>query len=387
EIYRTRLKDFESAIASFEVASHMDPENLQRHEILAELYLFGGLDKAEKAIAEHQILIQKAPSKFDSYTALQKIYMDTKQYDKAWCLCAALSFLKKADPAEQQFFQQYRQRGLVRATHKIDNETWQRFIYHSSIDQYISAIFAAVSNVIGSLTARPHKHFKLKRKDRRDFNKDQLLFSKVFSYVTSVVNVGQADLFLKPDQPVGLQIVHTTEAPSFIVGADLLQGRSEKELAFAIAKQLTYLRPEHFMAAVFGAAAPLRTVFLSALSACNPQFSVPEAEKAEVEKILKQMRGRLHASQVEQLSLIVNEFLKTQGEIDLKKWLGGVEMTATRAGLILCNDLEVAARMVSTEPAVVGTLPAKEKIKQLVLYGVSEEYFSVRSRLGLNIGQ
>ena len=33
----------------------------------------------------------------DSYKALRKIYFDTRQYDKAWCLCATLSFLKKAD--------------------------------------------------------------------------------------------------------------------------------------------------------------------------------------------------------------------------------------------------------------------------------------------------
>ena len=43
--------------------------------------------------------------------------------------------------------------------------------------------------------------------------------------------------------------------------------------------------------------------------------------------------------------------------------------------------------MVSTEPAAMGGLPPKEKVKQLVLYSISEDYFNVRSHLGLSIGQ
>ena len=42
EIYRTRLKDFQSATAAFEVAASLEPDNLQRHEILAELYVAVG---------------------------------------------------------------------------------------------------------------------------------------------------------------------------------------------------------------------------------------------------------------------------------------------------------------------------------------------------------
>ncbi|PIE17900.1 MAG: hypothetical protein CSA65_07020 [Proteobacteria bacterium] len=387
EIYRSRLRDFSSAIAAFELAKDLQPDNMQRHEILAELYVIAGPDYADKAVAEHQTLIAGSPFKYDSYQALRRIYMETNQYDKAWCLCSTLSFLKKADAEEQQFYEQYKQRGFVRAKARMTDEMWRRDIFHPDEDVYIGTIFSAIAPVVGAMTAQPHKKFALKRKERRDLATDQLLFSRVFNYVTSLLNVVQADLYLKPQSPTGLQMAHTTEAPSFVVGADLLQGRPERELAFAIAKELTNLRPEHFLRRVLPAASQLRTVFFGALKMCNPQFPVPPGDVPEVDKILKYVRDRMHAGQLEQLAGVVKSFIERRGEANLNKWLMGVELTSNRVGFVVCNDLEVAAKMVSTEPTAIGGLPPKEKVKELILYSVSEEYFRVRNELGLTIGQ
>jgi tetratricopeptide (TPR) repeat protein len=387
EIYRTRLKNYKNATAAFEVAASLDPDNMQRHEILAELYMMTGPENAPKAVQEHQVLIRSSPFKIESYKALRKIYMDTRQYDKAWCLCSTLSFLKKADPEEQQFYEQYRQRGFVRAKARMTDELWHRFLFHPEEDRYIGAILAIIAPVVGSMTAKAHKQFGLKRKERRDLATDQLLFSKVFNYVTSVLNVVQAELYLRPNQQTGLMMAHTKEVPSFVVGADLLQGRPEKELAFAIAKQLSYLRPEHFLRRVLTAPSQLRTVFFAALRIANPQFPVPPADIPEVDKILKYVSGKMHAGMLEQLAVLVRKFAESKAEVNLNKWWSATELTANRVGFVLCNDLEVAAKMVSTEPAEIGSLPPKEKVKELVLYSVSEEYFQVRNQLGLSIGQ
>ena len=44
-----------------------------------------------------------------------------------------------------------------------------------------------------------HKDFGLKRKDKRDLATDQPLFSKVFNYVTQVLNVPQPEVYLRPE--------------------------------------------------------------------------------------------------------------------------------------------------------------------------------------------
>ena len=59
EIYRSRLKHYQSATQAFEVAQQLDPKNemradgTDRAEILAELYLVAGPDYTDKAVEQH----------------------------------------------------------------------------------------------------------------------------------------------------------------------------------------------------------------------------------------------------------------------------------------------------------------------------------------------
>ena len=62
-------------------------------------------------------------------------------------------------------------------------------------------------------------------------------------------------------------------------------------------------------------------------------------------------------------------------------------LTATRAGFLICNDLEIATRLVQTEPVSIGVADPKDKMRDLILWSISDEYFTVREHLGLGIGQ
>ena len=88
---------------------------------------------------------------------------------------------------------------------------------------------------------------------------------------------------------------------------------------------------------------------------------------------------------LEQLGSVVARFIQAAPEINLAKWGYAVDATSHRAGFVVCGDLEVAARMVSAEPVTVGGPQVKDKIKELVLYSISEEFFTVRAQMGLTI--
>ncbi|HUJ59424.1 MAG TPA: tetratricopeptide repeat protein, partial [Kofleriaceae bacterium] len=111
EIYRSRLKQYAEAMEVFEIAQQLDPDNelrpagSDRAEILAELYLIAGPDQADKAIEQHARMLRREPFKYDSYKALARVYKETQQWDKLWCLCRTLAFLRKASPDEQQFYE------------------------------------------------------------------------------------------------------------------------------------------------------------------------------------------------------------------------------------------------------------------------------------------
>ncbi|NJK30990.1 MAG: hypothetical protein HC927_00500 [Deltaproteobacteria bacterium] len=64
-----------------------------------------------------------------------------------------------------------------------------------------------------------------------------------------------------------------------------------------------------------------------------------------------------------------------------------MELTCYRVGFLLCGDLPTAALMVSQESGLLGsTMTPKDKIKELVLYSISEDYFEARRAVGIQVG-
>jgi tetratricopeptide (TPR) repeat protein len=395
EIYRSRLKDFKSATAAFEVCVQLDPDATARHQILAELYQLSGPESYDKAVKAYRTLIKSTQdlNQMAVYMkTLRRIFIETRQYDRAFCVGAAMVFMRKADAEETQFFEQYKPKAFSRARARLTEEMW-RNIYHPDEDRYISAVFAAVSQAVAGAKAREHKQFGLKRKDRRDVANDQLLFSKVFNYVVQVLGVQQPELYLRPESPGELDMYNLRDkdqsTPSFVVGANLLQGRPEKELAYVIGKKLALMRPDHLVRwpQVVPTVAELKVVFLAALRLVQPKFEVKADVAQPVAQYLHALQRMVQPQVLEQLTAVVQRFIAAKGEADISRWSNAVDMTATRAGLLICNDLDVAARVVQTEPVSIGVAEPKDKIRDLLLWSISDEYFTLREHLGLVIGQ
>ena len=344
----------------------------------------------DKAVDQHMRMLRVEPFKYDSYKALGRIYMDAHQYDKRWCVCNTLAFLKKADPDEVQFFEQYKPRGLVKAKNVMGPDVWGKMI-HPDENRYISAVFAAVWQGVAAMKGYAHKELGIKRKDKRQLIGDQLMFSKLFVYAAQILNVPLPEVFLVEDgKNVDMQLANFMEkselVPSFVVRPQLLQGRTEREIAFLSARRLTFMRPEYYLKMLLPTNTELKVAFLSAIAMVQPRFPIPPDAMPLVQQYLPEVQKRTPPHALEQLAVVVNRFVQAQPEINLAKWGHSVDAVAQRAGFVLCGDLEVAARMVSAEPVTVGGPQVKDRIKELVLYSISEEYFAVRAAMGLTIG-
>ncbi len=395
EIYRSRLKNYPAATEAFEVCVKLDPEaSLPRHQILAELYQMSGPDFYDKAVKEYRFLIKQSQDfgQIGGYLkTLRRLYLELNQYDRAWCATAGLTFLRQADAEEQKFHEQWKAKTFARARARLTEELWQKSLYHPDEDRFISHVFAAVSQSVAAVRAREHKDWGLKRKDRRDPGTDQLLFTKVFNYVSQVLGVPQPELYLRPESPGELDMANAREKaqllPSFVVGSNLLQGRQEKELAYFIGKKLTLMRPEHFVRwpHVVPTVAELKVVFLAALRLVQPQIPIKPDLQQPVAQYTDLLRKLVPPQLHEQLGVVVQRFLATKAEADLHKWANAVDYTSSRAGFLMCGDLEIAARAIQSEPITVGSVDPKEKIRDLIQWGVSDEYFGLREHLGLTI--
>ena len=109
----------------------------------------------------------------------------------------------------------------------------------------------------------------------------------------------------------------------------------------------------------------------------NPQCKLFTA--AELAKYMQPIH-------IEGLRQVVRRFMEDGAKANIKRFSQAVELTACRAGLLLCGDLEIAKKIIAAEPQVPGDLPPQDKLKELVLFSISPNYFALRKALGITIG-
>ncbi len=394
EIYRSRLKDYRAAAEAFEVCASLEPDNMPRHQILAELYQMQGPESFDKAVREWRYLLKRTSdiaAMVPMLKTLRRLFAEMGKYDQVWCVASVLAYLRQADAEELRFHEQYKSKTLARVRARLNEELWQKYIYHPEEDRYISLILASISQAIMAARAREHKDVGIRRKDRRDPTTDKLMFSGVFVYASQVLGVTAPELFLRQDWAGELELMNAREkqqlCPSFVVGAALLQGKQEKELAYVLGKKLALMRPDHLVRwpAVVPQVSEVKAYFLAALKLVQPNVPVKSDMEQPVNERVDLLRRLVPPQNIEQLAEVVRRFIESKAEADLKRWSTAVDFTTSRAGLLLCNDLEVAAHQIQSEPLAVGSADPKEKIRDLIQWCVSDEYFSLRAHLGLAI--
>ncbi|HXI55093.1 MAG TPA: SIR2 family protein [Polyangia bacterium] len=388
EVALQRLNDRDLGTTALEVASTLDPDNIKRHERLAELYVQAGPDQIDKAINHHQLLITKNPDRLSTYRTLASLYEEAGQIDKQWCVSATLVFLRKADPEVQQFYEQHRPAEVRATRRKFTDEVWPRIV-HPQEDPFVAAIFILLGHFVAATTAQQHQTVGIKRKDRADVARDDRPSARVLRYVAQTLDLPAPDLFFSDAESQALSLLNLQEkgvlTPALVIGQAFAQRSTEHDLVFELGKRLSFLRPERFLRSALPSAAALDITLRAALALAGASIG-NGSHNGEVDRLTDHLRRLVPRPVSDQLAVVGRKLLAAHGDvIDTEAWMAGSDMTATRVGFVLANDLNTAARMISAEPPGLSPLPAKERLRDLLAYAVSEDYFAVRKFLGLEV--
>jgi tetratricopeptide (TPR) repeat protein len=387
-IYRDRLKEMGSAIEAFKMATRYRQEEAVERQILAELY--ESTDQIEAAIGEHATVLQQDPLRVGPYRSLYKLYLRTQEYDRAWCMCSALAFLHKADEEESRFFNDYRPQGMIQVKSRLDNEQWVKNLFHKDENIFIGKIFEMVTPAaIVAKTNQLRAARQLPALDRR-FKQDPatstVTFAKTFGWAGQVLGIQQLpDLYVRNDVAGSLVAVPAVP-PSSVAGQSVLTGFTPQELTFIVGKHLSYYRGEHYIRNLFPTLAELKVVLFSAIKIILNDFAVPPEMAQAVTATAAELVKYMQPIQRDSLRLVVQRFVEDGAKADLKRWMQAIDITAARAGLLLCADLEIAKKIIAAEPQLPGDLPPAEKVKELIVFSVSEQYFALRKALGIAVG-
>lgn len=386
-IYRDRLNDINSAIEAFKMATRYKADEPVERQILAELY--EQTDQLEAAIGEHAQVLQKDPLRVDPYRSLYKLALKMHDYDRAWCMCSALAFLHKADEEEQRFFEDYRPRGMIQVKSRLDNEQWVKNLFHKDENIFIGKIFEMVTPA--AIVAKTQALAKAKQLPALDprFKQDPatstVTFAKTFGWAGQVLGIQLPQLYVRNDVP-GALIAVPSRPPSSVAGQSVLTGYTPQELTFIVGKHLSYYRGEHYIKNLFPTLGELKVVMFSAIKIIQPDFAVPAEMAQAVNTTASELVKYMQPVERDSLRLVVQKFIEDGAKADLKRWMQSVDVTAARAGLLLCADLEIAKKIIAAEPQLPGDLSPPEKLKELIVFSVSEQYLALRKALGIAIG-
>lgn len=386
DLYLDHLGNPELAIEAFEIAAQLDPDNMTRHEQLADLYLEAGESRRADAITELQALLTFAPDRVEVYKALSNLYKEEGEIDKAWCLAQALVFLGAASPEERALYQKYRPAQFIPATRRLTEELWGKAIIHPREDRAVGAIFASTLGAIAGTTAQQPAAFGLAAGDRVDLEHDNRLPARVVKYAAGVLALEPTPM-LWFDGGDGLRVANTVEKgklqPSLLVGPSVSKSADERELAFEVGKRLAYLRPERYVTYALNNLPKVEGAFTAALLAAGaPPPGTPPDDAKKLSTTLKQ---QVPHQVLEQVAILAGKLGPRLGNGLVTGWRSATDLTANRVGLILANDLETAAKVIATETSTTSSLPVKERLRELLAFAASEQYFQVRRHLGLTV--
>ncbi|HEX5101923.1 MAG TPA: hypothetical protein VFV94_20585, partial [Polyangiaceae bacterium] len=385
-IYRDRLQQAETAIEAFKMASVTKPEAMVIHQILAELYEVN--ERWDDGIVEQRVLLASDPLAIEPYRALYRLYLHKQSYDEAWCQAAAMAFLRKADDEEKRFFEDYRPQGILPVKGRVSNELWQNSVFHADENLYISKIFemiapAALHAKIAQLQGQG-KLPVLDKRFRQDPATSTVTFAKTFGWAAQVLGIQPPDLYVRNDVP-GAIVAVPASPPASVAGQTVLTGFQPQELTFMCGKHLSHYRGEHYIRTLFPTQAELTIMLFAGVMIAAPNTPMPQDMAAQIRATAQELAKYIQPVQLEGLRMVVKRFIDEGAKANIKRWNQAVELTACRAGLIVSGDLEVAKKILSAEQQLPGDLSPADKMKELLLYSVSEEYARVRQALGIAV--
>lgn len=373
-------RDATRRLAGLEPAGEVDEDESSAETLRRE-------PAAEDADTDSDALdaeLARAPLVAATHRRLFTLYSRGGDADRAYLTALALEELEAAQPEHDAILAQHRPDGLrVRAT--LDERAWSLLRAPGATDDVARALFAAVARpAIAARVDERRTEKKLVALDpaRRQSESSTASIVRSFHWAARVLGVACPALYVLDRVNGDVAAVPAAE-PSTALGPGVVRGLSTKELAFVTGRHVTYYRPEHAVLIHFPTLGELTTLVLAAVQLAMPQMPIPPAAAASVSALRARIARHARPDERAAIADAVARLDARDGRIDLAAWVRGVELTAARAGLLLCGDLRMAMTRLRAESRSVAGLTFDERRADLVAFCASRAHVELRAEVAI----
>jgi tetratricopeptide (TPR) repeat protein len=385
ELYENKLGALDKAVDAYEAAQTLDPENRDRAEKLSALYATNPERYLEKAVATQATLLRQNPYRHESYKTLRRLYTETRRADAAWCLCQALAVLELADPDEERFYARMRSDTAAPAQAVLSDDEWLSLLMHEDADPLLTAVFALIEPAVLAKRGQSLEELGFDSSYLLEVDQHPAPLCQSLFYAGGVLGISLPPVFQNPNDQGGLGFLFARE-PCMTFGATgLREDVPLRPAAFIAAQKLAYLRPGSYVRHILASGTALKSWLFAAIKLTAPQFPVAAEVEGAVNDAMAALGAGIQGQARDQLTRVVAKLIQSGTSLDLKRWVGAIDLTADRAGFLLCHDLETAVEVIRASDPDASVLSREERTKELVLFSVSAAYFELRKRLGISV--
>jgi len=206
----------------------------------------------------------------------------------------------------------------------------------------------------------------------------------IYKYVAGALSSPPLDVYQRSGSMAELELVNT-RPPALVAGeqSPFFKDIPQRLLAFHIARNLIYARPELFLARVYHADG-LRDLLAGFIGLYN-QKALALGSPGETQNWAQAFLELPEAvvKRVKDLTIPAYGEMKTPNTIT--QYAEAADIAALRGGLLMAGDLEAAARGAGDAVEGVTRMSSQQKSKELIAFAVSEDHFALREQLGLAI--
>ncbi len=254
-------------------------------------------------------------------------------------------------------------------------------ILHPGLSGTIGQLAAALYRTAPDFVTVAAKDLNLKKKDFIDVRTNELYLATRMRYVGKLLNIQGLDLYKKSGSMEPLQII-AAQPPALAAGEanDIFRETDQRLLLFQVGRNMAYARPELFVGRTH-VGDDLRDVLFGFCLVYNRSLT-HNGNPREVERWSNHFAGMQQPVLKRLQELAQRAYPEIAKGEPLKQYAAAVEITAARAGLLASGDLAAAIRGITKGGEGASSLPIKTRIKDLVLFAVSRDYFALRQQSG-----
>ncbi len=377
EIFHLKLGNDEQATEIYEKIIEIDPEHEAAHVALANIW-GNSLENASQAILQHLYLISIDPFRVSSYHDLCRLYIESRDYDKAYLCCQALETLGKLNATEESFLKQV---PLRVPSGWLDTWTIENFVRKSDRDTLYEIMSSIDSFAEKAYSPTLEENLQSLRREKLQ-NDEEKEISDTIHEVMHLFGIENLQLYYHPESREVR--VENTLPPSLIVGLKRWRQLNKKEKYFVLGKRLFYIACQHIMALKLSPEDYSDYVTQLVEAFAETGTSQSEEEEAVSKRIRNSLPRRIRKQLEERMDILTEIY-----QADTRKFLEVLSRAANNSALLIADSLSASLRAYQQEKqedVVEWESWRKDlNIREIFLFNISDEHNRLRRELGLEI--